>query len=327
MTAELLRGHSCNLAIVAFACRTRLRLPNGSRCRCAAHAASWSCSELWRDECGTADASREIHKPVILPEARTDPLCRSRQLDCRRDFMSFRSGCCSALTADTQRRRSCKRMTAGPMRDRSHKLASPPRATRVPPSPRPLLLRQSCNAARASRARIQEDARRIVPNAHLFDAEGDPAPPFSSTRMPARSALAMSDPQRRRSCKCVSPGPISSTRGPARFHACSSALAVLQWQMRSIAGAIGERRQSYCEQIAHEGSSSTCPEAPASDCLAEAGGRLCCRTHRNDHVSSGWRAPVQLSVCLQVVADKQMWPCRHTSQNCSRCNYVNVRFR
>jgi hypothetical protein len=31
--------------------------------------------------------------------------------------------------------------------------------------------------------------------------------------------------------------------------------------------------------------------------------------------------------CLQVRADKQIWPCRHPSQNCSRCNFVNVRFR
>jgi hypothetical protein len=49
----------------------------------------------------------------------------------------------------------------------------------------------------------------------------------------------LSDPQLRRSCKCVSPGPISSTRAPARFHACSLALAVLSCQTRSIAGAIG----------------------------------------------------------------------------------------
>jgi hypothetical protein len=137
-------------------------------------------------------------------------------------------------------------------------------------------------------------------------------------------AALLSDPQHRRSCKCVSFGLISSTRVPARFHAlvcrCSNARRATSSELP------GRDGRAPAKAFVHAGYCSTCPEAPASDCLAEAAGCLCCRSGRHDHVSAGCRAPVELSQFLQVGADEQISPCRHALQNPLRCLRVNVRF-
>ena len=89
----------------------------------------------------------------------------------------------------------------------------------------------------------------------------------------------------------MSLGPISSVRATARYHAVSLWL----WQR------FNARRKL---------ASVTCPEAPASDCLAEAAGWLCCR---NGHESDDCRAAVELSERGQVRADEPILPCRHAS--------------
>ena len=112
--------------------------------------------------------------------------------------------------------------------------------------------------------------------------------------MPFRSssgAAFLRDPQRRRSCRCMSLGSISSVRATARNH------AVWFWLWQ-------------CFNARRKLASVTRPEAPASDCLAEAAGWLCCR---NGHVSDDCRAAVELSELGQVRADEPILPCRHAS--------------
>ena len=117
-------------------------------------------------------------------------------------------------------------------------------------------------------------------------------------------------------------------RAPARFHARSSSLAGALLPDEQHGPELPRRHgRATARPFAHAGSSSACRETPASDVLAEAARCMCCRSRRDDHVSVVCRAAVELSECLQVRADKQIWPCRHPSQNCSRCNFVNVRFR
>jgi hypothetical protein len=150
----------------------------------------------------------------------------------------------------------------------------------------------------------------LMPDVHVLDAEEDLLLPITLTRVPARSpALSsasgiplLTDPQHRRICKCMRLGPNSSTRkrvsGPimaSRAPLRSHAVSLWVW-----------RRFDARRKLA----SLTCPEAPASDRLAEAAGCFCCR---NGHVSAGCRAAVELAELVQVKADEETWPCRHAS--------------
>ena len=139
-----------------------------------------------------------------------------------------------------------------------------------------------------------------MPDIHLLDSEEDLAPPISSTPPPARSHAASLWPWPCSFTKSAM-SPVLQAHESWADHVNSSA-GELPCLLLGSGGALRpdtQRRRSYMRVFtrpcAHAGYGSTCPEAPASDCLAEAAGSLCCRSRRNDHVSAGCTAALELS--------------------------------